>query len=117
MRTPFIFRLEQHLLVLPKCGTLLQSQCESEAHAVASELAAFWQPVWNRDSPEAATDIEQWPRFQSSLRDFVSPCRDIRVDMGDVAAWTHALGLKSQSSTGVRLGQQSRIGTSLPGLP
>ncbi|CAE7493472.1 unnamed protein product [Symbiodinium sp. KB8] len=88
--------------VLPSTGELRRIRHDSSWEGVVGSLMAFWSPIWNRDHQTAATDLEDWPGFQSLVNMLSSPCPNIAIDMLDEAAWLHvARGLSPRKATGV----------------
>ena len=78
-------------VVLPRRVTLWQEQSDCTAQGIGSALTNFWSDYWSRDSREEEWDLEQWPQFQALLRGHASPCANLPVNMGDLAAWKHAV--------------------------
>ena len=82
-------------IVLPRRVTLWREQSDCTAQGISSALTNFWSDYWCRD-------IEKWPQFQALLRGHASPCAHLPVNMGDLAAWKHAVRkLPRKKATGV----------------
>ena len=85
--------------VLPSTGELRR---DSSWEGVVGSLMAFWSPIWNRDHQAAATDLEDWPGYQSLVSMLSSPCPNMAINMLDATAWLHvARRLSPRKATGV----------------
>ena len=89
-------------LVLPGSGPVCQIQEDCTPEGVTNALLTHWQPIWNRDSPAAECDIEQWPRFQEILEGRCRPFTPAPIDMLCQQPWVHVCAsLKVASAKGV----------------
>ena len=88
--------------VLPSLGELRRLRHDSSWEGVVGSLMAYWSPIWNRDTKQAAADLEDWPGYQGLVRLLTSPCPSVAVDMLDEEAWLHvARGLSPRKATGI----------------
>ena len=88
-------------IVLPARGLLSRSRHDTSWKGVVGSLMEFWSPIWNRDSPSASQDIEEWPQYRSLVHMLRSPCPELQVDMLDTEAWVHvARKLSPSKATG-----------------
>ena len=87
-------------LVVPLQGELSQCRCETEPYEVASSLAAFWHPIWIRDSQAETQDIAGWPGF--ALTSFGTQCHNVQVDMLDLPA-NSAVGVCAWANSEIRM--------------
>ncbi|OLQ14725.1 LINE-1 reverse transcriptase-like [Symbiodinium microadriaticum] len=89
-------------IVLPTTGELRRLRHDSSWEGVVGSLMAYWSPIWNRDSAQAASDLEDWPQYCHLVRLLTSPCSQTSVNMLDEAAWHHvARSLSPRKATGV----------------
>ena len=69
--------------------------CQQLHDCTPSELQdgffRFWEPLWNRDSVQEATDLSLWPSFLELLRQSPSPWPSATLDMSDIKVWRHVL--------------------------
>ena len=88
-------------LVLPRSGELKQHQVDCHPLGITAALLDFWNPIWNRDSKHAASDISQWPHFRRVVENLPS-LDPLDLDLTDVAVWRHAVSrLRASSAAGV----------------
>ncbi|OLQ11845.1 hypothetical protein AK812_SmicGene4284 [Symbiodinium microadriaticum] len=89
-------------IVLPSSGELRRLRHDSSWEGVVGSLMAYWSPIWNRESAQAASDLEDWPSYCHLVRLLTSPCSHISVNMLDEAAWLHvAHSLSPRKATGI----------------
>ena len=76
---------------LPAVGHLEQEIHDCAPHELHAGFFAFWQPLWNRDSPFEAESLAPWAEFRALLAALPSPWPEIPVNMEDLQQWRHVL--------------------------
>ncbi|CAE7340139.1 unnamed protein product [Symbiodinium necroappetens] len=79
--------------------------CQATEAVTARELhrcfTNFWHPLWNRDQGPAATDLDCWTSFITSLPAPPPECNSLQLQLDDPAFWQqHLRNLKPRSATG-----------------
>ena len=79
--------------------------CQATEAVTARELhrcfTTFWHPLWNRDQGPAATDLDCWTSFITSLPAPPHECSSLQLQLDSPAFWQqHLRRLKPRSATG-----------------
>ena len=89
-------------MVRPLVGSLLRDRMDCSWQAVVGGLMDHWSPIWNRDSRQEESDIEEWPQYCQLLHKVIGQAPPPELNLRDIEAWLHvARSLSPKKAVGV----------------